>query len=168
MKSASPPGETARCQIAENEANDAAYKRGGDVAGGSQVITRTEEKRVLQGKGGKSGIPAAEPRHERSPQVRGFHEPVDAQGAENPHKQTAYEIDEQRVPGHIRFRDAPSGGDEYGRDVTQHAAHKAAAAHIHHCSERKFHNSAPHCSRQLLFFKPDAGQNAAVARIMLE
>lgn len=139
----STAGEEACSQIAENEADDAADERGGDVADGGEVIARAEEERVLQGKGGQCGVAAAESRHERGAQVRGFHEPVDAQRTENPHEQAASVIDKQRVPGHIYLRDTPFGGDEHGGYVAQHTAQKAAAAHIHHCSERKFHIAAP-------------------------
>ena len=55
----SATGEADGCQIAQNEAEDAAHQSGANVAQSGQVVPRSENVGVFQRKGGQRGVAAA-------------------------------------------------------------------------------------------------------------
>ena len=115
--------------IARHKAHQAAQQRSKHIAPRGQVLPSTQQHRVLIRKSRQGGIPAAEPRSKRQPPMRRFHTTRHSKAAEHPHEQTSTEINQKRVPGHIRRCNPPPGADIIAGEIAQHAAGKTPAAH---------------------------------------
>ena len=117
----SASGDTVGQGVACHEADEAAENGGDDVAAGGQVMTGAEEHGILESEGCQSGVAAAEAGSEGEAQVEGFDEPRCGKPAEDTHEQTAAEVDDEGVPGHICRRDSPARADEIAGEVAQHS-----------------------------------------------
>ena len=130
------PGKAVGKGITGDKAEKAADEGSEDIAAGGEVLAGTQEHGVFKRKGGQGGITAAEAGGERQAEVGGFDEACRGQTAEKPHEEAATEIDEEGVPWHVCGRDSPTGADEIGGEVTQHATYKTTATHKEQSFER--------------------------------